>query len=45
MFRSRGASPLTSPDSNILESGVDLVRSAIVEVVDAVSDLANGFSR
>ncbi len=44
-FRSRGGSPLTSPDSNILERGVDLVRSDIDELVDVVFDLANGFSR
>jgi hypothetical protein len=45
MVRSLGASPLTSPDSSILERGVDLVRSDIEEDVDDVFDLANGFSR
>ena len=44
-FKSRGASPLTSPDSNILERGVDRVRSDIVEEVDVVSDRTRGFSR
>lgn len=45
MLRSRGASPLTSPDSSILDRGVDLDRSDIEDVVDDVFDLANGFSR
>ena len=47
-LRSLGASPLTSPDSNIRMSGVDLDRSDIVESCDMEEfgeprfDLASG---
>jgi hypothetical protein len=34
-FNSLGASPLTSPESNILIKGVDLVRSDMTENVEA----------
>lgn len=39
-----GSSPLTSPDSNILDKGVDLERSDMEEEVDEVGDRPNGFS-
>lgn len=47
MLRSRGASPLTSPDSNIRISGVDLERSAIVEnvYIDELGELLFDLTR